>query len=58
MTDDPSSSSLPKSDLKAHAGALNNLLYRLIRLEMKYLHVTPAGSSLFTVLKRPCDQAT
>lgn len=53
MTDDQGSSTLPKSDLKNHAGLLNSILYRLIRLEMQYLPWTPAGSSLFTVLRRP-----
>ncbi len=52
LTDNPDSPILPESDLKNHTGVLNSVLYHLIRLEMQYLRWSPAGSSLFTVLKR------
>jgi SAM-dependent methyltransferase len=53
LRDDPASSVRPASDLKSYSGALNTLLYRLIRLEMHCLKRSPFGSSLFTVLRRP-----
>lgn len=53
LTDDASSQVAPVSDLKFHAGLINNLLYGLIRLEQRWLPFAPAGSSLFCVLRKP-----
>jgi len=53
LTNNSTSSVKPASDLKAHSGALNTLLYRLTRLELRCLGAAPFGSSLFTVLRRP-----
>jgi len=53
LRDDPASPVKPPSDLKSYSVTLNTLLYRLIRLEMRWLKTAPFGSSLFTVLRRP-----
>jgi len=53
LRDDPASSVKPLSDLKSYSVTLNTLLYRLIRLELRWLKTAPFGSSLFTVLRRP-----
>lgn len=48
----PEANQLPKSDLKLHASWLNNFLFWLIQLEVRYLPPVPFGSSLFVILSR------